>query len=195
MGGNNQVINVIGWEVRVSCLSSPTIHVKASIFLQRHLSCLLYRYIFLKDWWHLRRLFYKILYIGFEVGKKKTWKRKEGSPFSRFYEQMKLLQANLVKGTKVASCPPGELLGSLGFLARNRWQCFIPQIKLLLRPGEVSVFEHRLHFCLERRILCVYFFWLESVLSSGRGMKEKKLLIVVRRDSKNFPRDFVAEWF
>lgn len=52
MGGNSQVINVIGREVKVSCLFSATIQVQASIFLQRHLSCLFYSYIdiiFLKD--------------------------------------------------------------------------------------------------------------------------------------------------
>lgn len=71
---------------------------------------------------------------------------------------------------------------------------YIIRIKLLFRTREVSVFEHRLHFCLER-ILCVYFFWLGSAFSLGGGKKEKKILLVVRRDRRNFPCDFVAEWF
>lgn len=50
-------------------------------------------------------------------------RKKEGSPVSRFYGQLKFLQANLVKVTKVASCPPGEHLGSLGCLAYTQQQC------------------------------------------------------------------------
>lgn len=105
----------------------------------------------------------------------KTRKRKEGVQLAGFMNRWSSFRQIWWKG-------PRWLHGLLGNAEFSGLPCS-HQVAVLhhsdkasLRPREVSVFEHRLHFCLERKILCVYLFWLESAFSLGWG-KKKKILI------------------